>query len=200
MTSYQQRGNTSIFTHLLIILAGVWLLCHLDDLLFDSKPGVRETPPEMMTGFRPVEDPRVKPLSEFIKGRFHTTTDLAEHAAVAALRASRETGVPATLILAVAGVESGFRPGADNGVDKGLMQVNPKFHPEKVARIGGAAKLFEVGPGIQAGARVLQEYAAAKKGNIVAALLRYNGASSLNEYPGKVLAEKARFDRALAMN
>lgn len=200
MNQSQRRGAAYFVPHLLAVLAAVWLLCHIDDLVFDPPSAQPNIPVEQLTGFRPVEDPRVAPLSTFIQRRFHTTSEVAIHAAVAAVHASRETGIPATLILAVAGVESGFRPGADNGRDKGIMQVNPTFHPEKVARIGGPAKLLEVGPGIQTGARVLQAYSAAENGNQVAMLLRYNGATSPNAYPDKVFAEKARFDRVLAMH
>jgi soluble lytic murein transglycosylase-like protein len=200
MNSFQRRGTAYFVPRLLAVLAAVWLLCHLDNLVLGPSPSQPEIPAEQMTGFRPVEDPRVAPLSTFIRQRYHATGEVATHAAVAALHASRETGISATLILAVAGVESGFRPGADNGQDKGIMQVNPKFHPEKVARIGGPSKLLEVGPCIQTGARVLQAYSAAEKGNQVTMLLRYNGATSPNAYPGKVFAEKALFDRVLARN
>jgi len=140
---------------------------------------------------------RSEALAGFIRTEFKNSAHIADKLARTSLQVARETGVSATLVLAVAGVESSLRPNADNGVDKGLMQVNPRWHPEKVARIGGAHKLFDLRLGMLTGARVLAEYTRAADGDQVAALLRYNGATSMNKYPGKVLTLKRKFDTAL---
>jgi soluble lytic murein transglycosylase-like protein len=178
----------------------VYLLCHIN-VLFKPAPAVSELQADDMTGLTQLvdnpRDTRVEALASFIRVRYRTSTSVAFSAAVASFQAAKETGLPATLFLAVAGIESRFRPHADNGVDKGIMQVNPLVHPDKVARIGGAANLFKVGPGLKTGARILKEYSVQKKGDIVRTLLRYNGASVRNDYPDKVLAEKQLFDAVL---
>jgi soluble lytic murein transglycosylase-like protein len=195
MNSFRTVNWTHLLQRVLVVVAGLVALCHLE-LLFGSVDADAEL--VLYQEVRPVEDSRVKPLAGFIQTRFRTDAHVAEKAAYAALQSSRETGLPATLILAVASVESSFKPLSDNGHDKGIMQVNPKWHPEKVAAIGGVSGLFDVALGIKTGARILKEYSDASNSDVVVALLRYNGASSFNEYPGKVLAEKKRFDRVLA--
>lgn len=61
-----------------------------------------------------------------------------------------------------------------------------------------ACNALEVGPGVKVGAQVLKEYSAFKDCHVVVkTLLRYSLASSLDAYPGKILAEKYRFDRLL---
>lgn len=197
MSPSHAGGIKHFVPRILIVIAAVAMMLNVNFLLGTKLP-VQEVAVEDLTPYKVHEDLRARALATFIELRFKASGKVAYNAAVAALQSSRDTGLPASLILGVAAVESSLNPLADNGVDKGIMGVNPKWHPEKIARIGGAAKLFEVGPGIKVGAQVLKEYSLSRKGNVVATLLRYNGASSLNEYPGKVLAEKHRFDRVLA--
>ena len=180
----------------LVVLAVLAFLLNMDGI-FGAPPAKRERAVEDMETYQVVEDRRVPVLASYIARRFNASEKVAQKAVLAAFQASRETGLPASLILGVAAVESRFRPRADNGVDKGIMQVNPRWHPEKVARIGGAAKLFDVGAGVKVGAQVLKEYSVSKDGHVVKMLLRYNGATLLNAYPGRVLAEKHRFDQIL---
>ena len=63
------------------------------------------------------------------------------------------------VVLAVAATESGYNPIAESVVGaKGLMQVIPKFHPEKLAPQGGEVALFEPEVNIRVGAQILHEY------------------------------------------
>jgi hypothetical protein len=146
-------GIIGFIPRILAVLAAVAVLCHMD-ALFDTIPVEEEDlEPQMVHVYNaPLEDRRVKLLSSFIQARFKTNDHVAEAAATAAIQASKDTGLPATLILAVAGVESSFKPHSDNGYDKGIMQVNPRWHPKKVAAIGGPSKLFDVSLGIKTGA------------------------------------------------
>lgn len=200
MTRMHRLGATAIIPRLCVVLVLVFLLCHADALFGTARQEMAPHPEDLVSQTTFMENPGdlvVENLASFIRVRYKTSTSVAYSAAIASVQASKETGMPATLFLAVAGVESSMRPHADNGKDKGIMQVNPEWHPEKVARIGGAKNLFKVGPGIKTGARILKEYSDLKKGNVVKTLLRYNGARSPNNYPGKVLAEKRLFDAAL---
>lgn len=197
MSPSHAGGIKHFVPRIIFVIAAVAMMLNID-FLIGAKVPVHEAAVEDLPTYKVREDLRARALASFIELRFKASRRVAYNAAVAALQSSRDTGLPASLILGVAAVESSLNPLADNGVDKGLMGVNPKWHPEKIARIGGAARLFEVGPGIKVGSQVLKEYWVSRKGNVIATLLRYNGASSLNEYPGKVLAEKHRFDRVLA--
>ena len=111
----------------------------------------------------------------------------------AAGEASKLTGLPRTLILAVIAVESSFNPMAVSSKGaRGLMQVMPEAHPEKVRMVGGEEMLHEVETGIQVGARILREYQSRSR-DLRAALQRYSGAAT--QYEEKVLARKREFDR-----
>lgn len=200
MNRMHHVGATALIPRLCVVLVLAYMLCHIDVLFGTSAPTV-EAPADDLVGLTTfVENPRdtrVQDLASFIRARYKTSNTVAYSAALASVQASAETGMSATLVLAVAGVESSMRPHADNGEDKGIMQVNPRWHPEKVARIGGPKNLFRVGPAIKTGARILKEYSDQKNGNVVKTLLRYNGASALNDYPAKVLKEKRLFDAVL---
>lgn len=210
MLRFTTQTQIQVVSRLLLVLAAVGVLCHADSFL--SALMTTEAEDEVLVNVQtPVlkaarritsasgagpKPANVFTLSNFIKTRYRTSDKTAKTAASTAVQSSRETGLPATLILAVAGVESSFKPLSDNGVDKGIMQVNPKYHPEKVKAIGGPAKLFDVRLGMRTGALILKEYSDSSKSNVVKTLQRYNG-SKTNVYPNKVLAEKKRFDRAL---
>ena len=116
----------------------------------------------------------------------------ASHVVRAASGASRRTGLPRTLILAVIAVESSFDPMAVSRAGaRGLMQVLPEAHPEKVSTIGGERMLHDVDSGVQVGSRILLEYQR-MTGNLRSALVRYSGAA--RNYVNKVLARKHNFD------
>jgi hypothetical protein len=201
MNRMHHVGAAALIPRLCVALVLVYLLCHIDVLFGSARQDVTANPEDLVGQTTFVENPRdtvVQDLASFVRVRYKTSTSVAYSAALAAVQASKETGLSATLVLAVAGVESSMRPHADNGSDKGIMQVNPKWHPEKVARIGGPKNLFKVGPGVKTGARILKEYSDLKKGNVVKTLLRYNGAKSRTDYPDKVLAEKRLFDAVLS--
>jgi len=82
---------------------------------------------------------------------------------------------------------------------KGLMQVIPKYHPEKLHAHGGEQALLDPEVNIQVGARILREYMR-RHGETEAALQKYAGAfdEPTSQYAGKVLAEKARLLQVLS--
>jgi soluble lytic murein transglycosylase-like protein len=81
----------------------------------------------------------------------------------------------------------------------GLMQIIPRFHPEKLADHGGEAALLEPEINIRVGTWVLHEYMR-RFGDVEAALLKYAGAldNPASQYADKVLAEKARLQQIVA--
>src|SRR5260221_3974892 len=112
--------------------------------------------------------PAIKALSRDIARRFH----LAEGAAVgitrAAFTAGQARGIDPTLVLAIAAVESQFRPGAVNPATgaKGLMQIMPRWHQDKILRIGGEPSLILIAPTISVGAPIQAEYPEAEHGDV----------------------------------
>ncbi len=79
---------------------------------------------------------------------------------------------------------------------KGLMQILPRFHPEKVSEHGGESALLEPETNIQVGTRILREYLR-RFGETETALQMYGGADPDSQYPSKVLAERSRLQQAV---
>ena len=140
------------------------------------------------------EDPEQRALTEFIAKRYR----VAEHAITgivsSAYRAGAEHRVDPLLILAVVAVESRFNPVAESVFGaKGLMQVLPKYHREKLSEHGGETALLKPEVNIQVGTQILREYLR-RSGETEGALQMYLGGAdeSASLYTGKVLAERAR--------
>lgn len=140
-----------------------------------------------------------KALSAHIVEKFHVTPAHASRVVAAAVNTSVKTGLPASLMLAVVAVESGFNEQAHNSGARGLMQIIPRWHPEKIKAIGGPGELFKVEKNIATGGAILREYID-KAGSTFSGLHRYNGSAHAKQYSEKVLGEKSRLDRVLAAN
>jgi len=100
------------------------------------------------------------------------------------------------LILAVMAIESRYNPVAESVVGaKGLMQVMPKYHLDKLAELGGEEALLEPEVNIQVGAQILREYQRRCR-DTEAALQMYAGAfdEPSGQYSTKVFAERARLE------
>ena len=110
-----------------------------------------------------------------------------------------EIGVDPLLILAVMAIESRFNPIAesDSGA-KGLMQVIPRYHLDKLE--GNDREHAALAPevNIHLGGRVLKEYIDST-GSVEAGLQKYNGAlwDGGNQYAQKILAERTRYLQVL---
>jgi len=93
-------------------------------------------------------------------------------------------------------IESRYNPVAESVMGaRGLMQVIPKYHPEKLELHGGEQALLEPEVNIVVGAQILREYTR-RFGDLEAALQMYNGAldEPTSAYANKVFAEKARLE------
>jgi soluble lytic murein transglycosylase-like protein len=93
-------------------------------------------------------------------------------------------------------IESSYNPVAQSVMGaRGLMQVIPKYHPEKLEPHGGEQALLEPTVNILVGAQILREYQR-RLGDTEAALQMYAGAfdAPTSQYANKVFAEKARFE------
>lgn len=99
------------------------------------------------------------------------------------------------LVLGVIAKESSFRASARSHKGaKGLMQIIRKWHPKEFAGIGRHQKL-SVTQNISIGVKVLKKYIHNNKGNVVAGLQGYNGASNDPDkrYANGVLANREHF-------
>jgi soluble lytic murein transglycosylase-like protein len=138
-------------------------------------------------------------VTEFIAKRYRVAQDAAASFVAAAYRAGGEWKVDPLLILAVVAVESRYNPVAESNLGaKGLMQVIPKFHADKLVEHGGEGALLDPHVNIQVGAQILREYLR-RFGETETALQMYAGAfdEPNSQYAFKVLAERARLEQML---
>ena len=138
-------------------------------------------------------------LAEFLARRFRVAEEAVARFVVTAYSTGGELRVDPLLILAVIAVESRFNPVAESAFGaKGLMQVIPKFHMDKVEPLGGQDALLEPAANIQVGTQILREYLR-RFGATETALQMYAGAfdDASSGYSNKVLAERARLEQML---
>jgi len=88
------------------------------------------------------------------------------------------------LVMSIVDVESNFNPYAISRAGaRGLMQVMP-FWLKEIGKPGDS--LFDVRTNLRFGCTILKHYLKKEKGNITAALARYNGSRGRYNYPKKV--------------
>ena len=137
-------------------------------------------------------NPEQRALAEFIAKKYRVAEDAIAGIGSSAYRAGAEHRVDPLLILAVVAIESRFNPLAESVFGaKGLMQIMPKFHKDKLSGQSDSA-LLEPELNIQVGTQILREYLR-RSGETESALQMYVGSGSEDVlYPEKVLAERAR--------
>jgi soluble lytic murein transglycosylase-like protein len=139
-------------------------------------------------------------VAEFIARRYRVAESASTAFVSTAYRAGQEFSIDPLLILAVMAIESRYNPVAESSMGaKGLMQIIPKYHQEKLLEHGGEYALLDPEVNIQVGTQILREYLR-RFGVTETALQMYGGAMDepTAQYSGKVLAEKARLKQFLA--
>jgi soluble lytic murein transglycosylase-like protein len=140
-------------------------------------------------------------VARFIARRYRVAEQASRSFVRTAYQAGTELAVDPLLILAVMAVESSYNPVARSSMGAlGLMQVIPRYHPEKLEDHGGGEEaLLDPEINIRVGTLVLQEYLRRFR-ELEPALQKYAGAfdEPTARYAGKVLAEKARLQRLRA--
>ena len=94
---------------------------------------------------------------------------------------SKKYGFPPEFVLAVMNRESKLRPTLVSTANcKGLMQVNPPKHLEKLKALGlkeNSPGIFYIDNNIKIGCQILREYYDSQNGDVSKALTRYVGGS-----------------------
>jgi soluble lytic murein transglycosylase-like protein len=137
-----------------------------------------------------------KALAEYIAKRWRIAEEAASRFVSIAYRAGGVHSVDPVLILAVMAIESGYNPVAQSVMGaKGLMQVIPRFHLEKLDDHGGEEALLDPEVNILVGAQILREYHRRLRDEELA-LQMYGGAfdEPTAQYANKVFAERARLE------
>ena len=147
-----------------------------------------------------VDEARYRALSEFVARRYRVSQDAAFDLVTLAHGAGHQLQLDPLLIIAVIAVESRFNPIAESRAGaKGLMQIIPKYHGDKLEEFGGEQAVFEPSANINVGAKILKEYLH-RTGNLGIALQMYAGALSDDEdqYTRKVLNERFRLQQVVS--
>jgi soluble lytic murein transglycosylase-like protein len=137
-----------------------------------------------------------KALAGFIAKRWRIAEEAASRFVSIAYRAGSMHSVDPLLILAVIAIESGYNPVAQSVMGaKGLMQVIPRFHLEKLSGHGGEEAVLDPEVNIHVGAQILREYSRRLRDEELA-LQMYAGAfdEPNSQYANKVYAERARLE------
>lgn len=139
-------------------------------------------------------------LADHIAKRYRVAEAASTAFVSSAYRSGVEHSLDPLLILAVMAIESRYNPVAESSMGaRGLMQIIPKWHLDKLLEHGGEYALLDPEVNIAVGAQILREYLA-HAGEMQAALQMYNGAldEPTARYAGKVLAERERLQQFLA--
>lgn len=140
-------------------------------------------------------------LADYLSRRYRVSSEALERFVRLAYSAGQMTKIDPLLILAVMAVESSFNPIAESVMGaKGLMQVIPQFHQDKLRTAHGAElNVLDPETNILVGAKVLREYASKTRGDYAAALGMYagSGPDPANPYASKVLSERERLEAFL---
>ncbi len=147
-----------------------------------------------------VEETRNQALAQFLARKYKVSERVIFNLVGMAHSAGRQIGLDPLLIIAVMAVESRFNPIAESMAGaKGLMQVIPKYHGDKLKGYGGEDSVFDPQTNILVGAQILKEYIA-KTGSVNLALQMYAGALNDAEdlYTNKVMTEKERLQQVVS--
>lgn len=147
-------------------------------------------------------EPRQRALAAYLSRKYRVSGEATAELVGEAFHAAQRTGLDPLLILAVVAIESSFNPIAESTYGaKGLMQVVPRFHLDKLAYQGGEESVLDPRTNIRVGAEILSDYIR-RAGDLQGGLQMYAGAveDPANQYSQKVLAEKQRLrERAAAL-
>lgn len=147
----------------------------------------------------PELNPKMQAALDYVAKRYRVSNEALEPIFATAQAAGKEERIDPLLIIAVIGIESGFNPFSQSVVGaKGLMQVMPNFHMDKLPEEANDSAFLDPVTNVQVGAKVLRE-SIRRFGGIENGLQQFAGA--LNDpdrrYASKVLAEKQRLDKAV---
>lgn len=136
---------------------------------------------------------------DYVSRRYHVSSDALQPIFATAQATGRQLKLDPLLIIAVIGIESRFNPFSESVVGaKGLMQVMPQFHQDKLPEDADQAAFLNPVINVQVGAKVLKE-SIRRNGGLESGLQQFGGASSDpgRRYAVKVLAERQRIEQAV---
>ena len=214
-TALHARGTLIILVLALVMAGAAWLL-ERGEAVVAAAPAPQ---PELLApepvaapaqpvatvvdaAYKSPDNARYRALAEFLAKRYRVSQAVTHDLVTIAHAAGHQIGVDPLLIIAVMAVESRFNPIAESVAGaKGLMQIIPKYHPEKFDEHGGTKAVFDPETNILVGSQIIKEYLA-RTGSLNTALQLYAGAArdQNDGYFGKVMTEKQRLLAVLRNN
>jgi len=183
-----QSGNPTMLGGLKFLLPASEALAVDDELAVEEIDPAAETLSARMRG-----------AMDYVSRRYRVAPDALEPIFATAQSAGRQLHLDPLLIIAVIGIESRFNPFSESVVGaKGLMQVMPRFHQDKLPEDADQAAFLDPVINVQVGAKVLKE-SIRRNGGLESGLQQFAGAIGDPErrYSTKVLAEKQRLEQAV---
>lgn len=178
------------------------LIQHVSEVAQEPLPGasaaVTQGPIDPRSEFHDQKEEQ-RAVRDFIARRYRVADEAVGSFVTAAYRAGHTFRVDPLLILAVAAIESRYNPVAESFLGaKGLMQIIPKYHQEKLREHGGERALLDPEVNIHVGAQILREYLK-RFGEVESALQMYGGAfdEPTSQYANKVLSERTRLEQTV---
>lgn len=167
-----------------------------------SPPTGRHSPPILPTSasraLRSAPAPALEAVAAFVAKKYRVSEVATREFVELARREALRHGLDPLLVIAVIAVESRFNPVAQSDAGAlGLMQVVPRFHPDKVPAAGPGSLLVPE-TNIAIGTRILSD-AIRRGGREDEGLQLYNGSPDdpASGYANRVLAERQRLQEAL---
>ena len=139
--------------------------------------------------------PVMKKALAYVAQRYRVSADALRPVFEAAQVVGQERRIDPLLIVAIIGIESGFKSDAKSaGGGHGLMQIIPRYHLNKIPDGLGVKGLMDPAVNVKVGTIILDD-AISRAGNPVGGLQSYNGSKKKKLFANRVLAEKARMER-----
>jgi len=140
--------------------------------------------------------PRMQKALDYVKTRYKVSKEAMHPLFETVQRISKEHGIDPLLIVAIIGIESGFKSDAKSaGGGHGLMQIIPRYHLSKIPDGLGVKGLMDPAVNVKVGTIILDD-AISRAGNPVGGLQSYNGSKKKKLFANRVLAEKARMEHS----
>jgi soluble lytic murein transglycosylase-like protein len=201
MSAPKTSNRTVLAALALTVFAGVIFIAGTGRAIAPEKSCSAELQPSAAPAEEVAEplDPSQRALAEHFARRYYIAGDATRRWVGAAYRSAAQVGLDPLLVLAVISVESRFNPVAESVMGaKGLMQIIPRFHRDKLRDLGGDEAALDPETNILVGTRILQEYVY-RGGTLEAGLQFYNGSSwdETAQYAQRVLAERSRIQETL---
>lgn len=135
-------------------------------------------------------------LANHLASKYKQPDDQVREIVEAAYTEAKRHSLSPLLVLAVIEKESSLRVSVSNSYGAmGLMQVVPRFHPEKLDNPEDPKELLTTEGNIRVGSEIVAEYLRSKKGNLQAALVKYSG--NARDYYPKVMRFKEDLRKVL---